>query len=60
MLRRPRRLPPHEKGAPGCHVPGRGFLTWDELHDLAVHLTALFDELPREQQDLYRETGRLE
>lgn len=60
LLRRPRKLPPHEKGMGGAFIPGRGFMTWDEIHHASIALNDAFDALPERQRKHYAETGRLD
>jgi hypothetical protein len=51
---------PCETDPGGCFIQGRGWFSWEELHDLAEAMMARFDALPIKQQRIYKDTGQIE
>jgi hypothetical protein len=58
LLRKPRRLPPHEKGMPGLpDVVMGGFIPFDVVHRMAGDWLKAYDKAPKKVRDRVKEKG---
>lgn len=57
LLRRPRKLPPHDKGLDGVWTPTSGLIPFAKVEQMMRETAAEIDRMPKRVQDAIREHG---